>query len=547
MKQLSIAILIMAATFAADAQKKVPLDSTKPTTVVVTSSFKPTLKPAAKINFTAASTVADTAKPNLFYTVPSQNLFFAYQPTPLQPLALSPDTGFSWTNANYIKAGYGNFTTPYLRLGLSFGDGKTSVVNVHAKHVSSKGQLPFQQFSYTDIEGLGLFATKNNRNEWSVKAHADLHNQYLYGFQPDTLKFTKDSLKQNFSSFGARVGFRNKVADMPIDYSPAVSIDFFNDNRNANESNLSFALPVNKNFGRVFGFGVGLYGDITSLKTPAATYDNNLFYLTPAIQFKTPNFKLNAGFTPSWDNSIFNLLPNFTAEAKVKDQPFVVQVGWVGYYQRNTYQNLAKFNPFIAQPTFSNNTRIREQFAGLKGAAGNHLTYNAKVSVLNYNNLPLFVNDTVTGRTFRVLSEQSMKNLRVHGEVGYTVQEKFSFVAGATWNNYTNLQVYDRAYGWLPLEITGNLRWTILKDLTVTSDLFFWDGPRYRTKAGQSLKQMAAVDLNMGVELGITSKFRGWLQFNNVLNNEYQRWNQYRTLGFNVLAGVVYSFGKTVR
>jgi len=545
MKRLSVFLLTIFAAAGAHAQKKVALDSTKPTTVVVTSSFKPSLRPAAKINFSAASSVADTNKPNLFYTIPSQNLFFLYQPTPLQPLALSPDTAFDWKNSNYVKAGYGNFTTPYLRLGLSFGDGKSSVINVHAKYLSSKGQLPFQQFSNMSVVGLGLFSSKNNQNEWSVRAHADLWNQYLYGYKPDSLKFTKDQLKQNFSSFGARIGLRNKVADGPIDYSPSVGIDFFNDNRNANEASLSFALPISKSFGKVFGFSVGLYGDITSLKTPKSSYDNNLYYINPAVQFKTPNVKVNAGFTPSWDNSIFNLLPNFTAEAKIKDQPFMVQLGWIGYYQRNTYQNLARFNPFIAQPDFSSNTRIREQYAGLKGAVGNHFTYNAKVSVLNYNNMALFVNDTTDGKTFNVIMEPSMKNLRIHGELAYTVQEKFSFIAGASWNNYGNLEVNDKAFGLTPLELTGSLRWTVLKDLTVTSDLFFWDGARYRTKAGQSLKQLAAVDMNLGMELGITSKLKGWLQFNNIFNNEYQRWNQYRTLGFSVLAGVVYSFGQT--
>ncbi len=547
MKQLSITFSVVLLGLSSFAQKKVTLDTTKPTTVVVTSSFKPTLKPAAKINFSAASPVADSTRPNLFYTIPSQNLFFAYQPTPLQPLALDTDTGFNWQNHNYVKAGYGNFTSPYVRVGLSFGDGQKSVVNVHGKYVASKGQLPFQQFSRTNLEGLGVFASKNNKSEWNAKAHVDLSNQYLYGFA-DSMKYkNKDSLKQNFSSFGVRIGLRNKVADAPIDYSPSVGMEFFNDNRSGNESTLSFALPVTKNFGRVFGLTVGLFGDITSLKTPKNTYDNNLFYLTPAFQFKTPNIKVNAGFTPSWDNSVFNLLPNFTADVKVKDQPFSLQLGWVGYYHRNTYQNLATYNPFIAQPTFSNNTRIKEQYAGLKGSAGDHFTYNAKVSMLNYSNVALFVNDTLDGKTFKVLMEPSMKSFRIHGEVGYTVQEKFSFLAGATFNSFSNQQTYDKAYGLLPLEVTGSLRWHLLKDLSITSDVFFWDGPQYRARNLASLKQKPAIDMNLGLELGITNKFSGWLQFNNVFNNDYQRWNHYRVLGFNVLAGVVYSFGQTAK
>jgi len=50
------------------------------------------------------------------------------------------------------------------------------------------------------------------------------------------------------------------------------------------------------------------------------------------------------------------------------------------------------------------------------------------------------------------------------------------------------------------------------------------------------------MDLNAGVEFTVLPKLNLWVQFNNLLNNKYQRWNQYEVLGFNVLGGVVYSF-----
>jgi hypothetical protein len=545
MKQLSITLLVVLIAYNGLAQRKTTLDTTKPTTVVVTSSFKPVLRPAAKINFSAATPAADTAKPRLFYTIPSQNLFFTYQPTPLQPLALSIDTSFRWQNQNYVKAGYGNYTTPYLRLGLSFGDGQKSIMNFHARHVSSKGQLAYQKFSYTNLLGIGIF-NSNNKNEWTAKVYADLMNQYLYGYQPDSLKLNKDSLMQNFNSFGGRLGLRNKNENAIINYDPSVRIEIFNDNKSGNESTLLFDLPVSKNFGQIFGLSVGLHGAITALKLPNQKIDNNLYWLDPAFQFKTPNFKVNAGFTPSWDNSIFNLLPNFSAEAKLRDERFVIQAGWIGYYNRNTYKNLATYNPFIAQPQFSSNTKTVEQYAGFKGSAGNHFTYNARISYLKYSNAALFANDTIDGKTFVVLNEPSIKDVRIHGEVGYTVQEKFSFLAGVTFNQYSNLSVYEKAYGLLPMEFTGSLRWHILKDLSFTSDVYFWDGAQYLS-GGKSFKQKAAVDVNAGLELGITPKLSGWLQFNNIFNNQYQRWNNYKVLGFNVLGGIVYSFGQTAK
>ncbi len=45
----------------------------KKRTIDITSSFKPVLREAVKINFNAASPTADTSKPKLTYNIPQQN------------------------------------------------------------------------------------------------------------------------------------------------------------------------------------------------------------------------------------------------------------------------------------------------------------------------------------------------------------------------------------------------------------------------------------------------------------------------------------------
>lgn len=518
-------------------------DSTKKT-VVVTSAYKPSLKPAAKINFSAASLSADTTKPSLLYNVPAQNLFFTYQPALLKPMALSIDTGFNWQNDNYVKLGFGNYKTPFAQAGFSFGDGKTSLINLHAGHISQKGSLPFQQYSHTNADLMGIFSTKGN-SEWRGKIGFDNRGQYYYGYRPDTLKYDKDDLRQRYRSFNAMVGFRNKeVNSYGISYDPTLSMNIFGDNRKGKETSVLINAPLTKTFTTDIAFNVGLTADMTRYTTDLndKAIKNNLYYINPAVTYKKETFSLNAGITPSWDNGEFHLLPNFTGMVKTKDDRFVLQAGWVGYYQKNTYQSLSKFNPWIAQPRTLANTRIRESFAGFKGSTGSHFTYNAKLSLLNFNNAALFLNDTADGRTFRTIYEPAMKALRIHGEVGYTVQEKFSLLAGATINRYTGLEVNDKAWGLLPVEITGALRWQVLKDLQFKADGFMWDGPRYLTKKGESERLKAAYDFNAGVEFTIMPKLNLWLQFNNILNNKYERWNQYQVLGFNVLGGIVYSF-----
>ena len=291
---------------------------------------------------------------------------------------------------------------------------------------------------------------------------------------------------------------------------------------------------------------MGLTADIASYQSNLVPNDtknnNNLFYIDPTIQFKTPNFKLNVGILPSWDNQKFSLLPNVSAEARIKETGLNAELGWLGYYQKNSFRSLAGFNPWILAPSAIFNTRISEQYIGLKGSSGNHLTYQARLSFMQLYNQALFVNNYLDGRSFNILFDPKIQSLRIHGELGYHIQEKFSFIGALNLNEYTNLAIYDKAYGLIPMELTGTLKWKISKDLQVKADAFFLDGTTYQNKLLQSQKLNPAADINLGAEFSVMPRLNLWIQMNNLLNNKYQRWNQYEVLGFNVLGGVVYSF-----
>ncbi len=528
------------------AQNKLPQKDTIPQrTVIVTSAFTPSLKKTAKINFNAGIPVPDTTRPVLKYNVPVQNLFFTYESPAIKPLALQIDSLIHWESSNFVKVGYGNYTTPYLQAGVSFGDGVHSVLNVFGKYTSSKGPIPFQQSSKTSLQAIGFFTNEKNTQEWMGQLHYDGSTQYGYGFVPDTLVFTKDELRKRYSSFGGKIGVRNKTINAAnISYNPTLSLDLFADNHSGSETNFKLDAPMSRSFGKIFSFNLGLTADITSFKSDTTHINNNLYYLTPAVQFKTPNVIFNAGLIPSWDNQVFSMLPNFSAEAKIKDESFRIIAGWIGYFNKTTYQYLAGLNPWIQQPQQLQNTRMTEQYAGFKGSAGSHITYNAQVSFIKYNNQPLFLNDSITGNSFRVVNESSMKGIRLHGELGYTWQEKLSLLAAFNFNQYSGLQTFDKAWGLVPLQITGSLRWQVFKDFLVKGDLFFWDGAPYLDATKVSRKLDPALDLNAGVEFTILPKLNAWVQLNNIFNNKYQRWNQYPVFGFNVQAGVIYSFSQ---
>ncbi|SJZ92404.1 hypothetical protein [Sediminibacterium ginsengisoli] len=522
-------------------------DTSAPRVVTITSAFKPSLKTAAKINFTAATPVIDSSRTPVVYNIPAQNLLFSYQPVPIKPVALKPDTSITWNNDHYVKLGVGNFSTLLAEGAFSFGDGKRSITNLRAGYLSNKGNLFAQQYSKFGVEAISIL-NSNGGHEWTTKAFYTNTTRYFYGYEPRTISYTKENLLRRYNDAGIEIGMKNKVpGEFNITYHPQLRLNYFSDNSNGQEYNLIARAPVRKTFGENYALDIGITADISSTQfrmiPNTLKFNNNLFYVSPSVQYAAAGFKLNLGVQTTWDNKKFALLPDITAEAKISDVGLIAEAGWKGYYNKNNYRSLADFNPWVERPANPFlNTKVSEQYGGIKGAAGNHFTYKARLSFVRLNNQPLFVNDAMDGKTFTVLFEPKLEMLKLYGEVGYNVQEKFSLSAGATYRQFTSLEQNEKAWGLLPLEINGSLRWKVLKDLQLKADAFIWDGAQYRNTALQSGKLDPAADLNIGAEFAVMRRLNLWLQLNNVLNNKYQRWNQYEVVGLNVLGGVVYSF-----
>jgi len=359
-------------------------DTTKRRSIDITSTFKPVLKETPKINFSASPPSADTSKPKLTYNIPVKNLIFAYQPAELNPVALQVDSINAWQYSNYIKAGIGTVHQPYVQAAFSFGDNKNSYFNVFADHYTSKGDLPFQKNNRTSINLAGTMRMANN-NELDGKIGFKSEDFYFYGYRPDTLKFTKDQLLQRFQTFEGKVNFRNTVpTEYGLTYNPNLYISVFGNNHDpkGTEANTVLNLPLQKSLGRSFGFNMELTADLTNYRPRGSgetTFTNNLYLIRPTVLLKTPNVFLNAGIIPSWDRKAFTLLPNIMAEVTTKDQRFTFQGGWIGYYNKGSYQRYADMNPWIALPDSLLNTRVQERYIGFKGMINNHLNYSGKV------------------------------------------------------------------------------------------------------------------------------------------------------------------------
>ena len=522
------------------------IDTAKKQTIDITSSYKPVLRNAVKINFSASHLNADTTKPKMNYTVPSQNLFYAYQPISLRPLALQQDTNLYLGIRNYIKVGYGNYSTPYVNAGFSFGDGKKMVVNLYANYISSKGKIANQEYTQLQIKANAIFFTP--KNEVYVGAQLSQNNNYLYGYNHSLYTFKKDSVRQQFQDLVLTGGVRNTTSgEYGISYNPNITVINFTNKNKVNESTVIANAPITKTFGDAFMLKIDAKADITSYTTKNLAsnikFSNNVFQIAPSIAISSPRFSINAGIVPTWNNGVFVWLPNVFAEAQVKEKTFLIQAGWIGRYTKNTYRNLTALNPFLTTIPFQKNTKEIEYYGGIKATVGKHFSFNLKGGIVSFNDMPLFINDTATdNKAFNISNEKSVQSLRIHGDLSFINQDKFTLTAGLTFNGYTLLQSNAKAWNTVPMEITSSLRWWAFKQVLLKADLYAFSGGNYLTKGNKAQSFSGGTDISVGAEFKVNNRFSAWIDINNIANQKYQRWHAYEVYGLNLLGGIRVSF-----
>jgi hypothetical protein len=229
-------------------------------------------------------------------------------------------------------------------------------------------------------------------------------------------------------------------------------------------------------------------------------------------------------------------------EAQLQQRVLVVQAGWVGRYIPNSFRTLSTENPYMQDPSFLNNTKEIQYYGGIKATVSKHFNFNAKAAFISYRDMPLFINDSFDGKSFYVSNESKMSNLQIHGDMNFISQDKFTITGALDLNAYTGLKDNKEPWGLVPLKLNGSFRWNAFKQVILKGDLLAFSGAKARLLNGDAKNLKGGTDLSAGAEFKINKQFSAWLDFNNLLNSKYERWNNYPVYGLQVLGGILIHF-----
>jgi len=520
------------------------VDTTKKQTIEIISSFKPVMRSAAKINFSASQLNVDSAKNLRPYEMPSQSLYYFYRSASIKPVAMEQESGPNLGISNFAKVGFGSYTTPYLQAGVGTGDGSKYFVNAYLNYISSKGSTEFQQYSQINAKAAGSYFIPKNELYGSIGLRRD--NYYLYGYDHNAFHYDRKDVLQQQKEITISAGIRNtEKGPVGINYNPNFIVSSFSMKDKASETTLIFDLPAQKKITDALSVDLSIKGDMTrySNERTSQKFSNNVFRIDPSLSYVKNPLNLHVGVSAAEDNGKLKWLPAISAELKWMDE-FSILVGYLGHITKNTYKSLSFVNPYTEPIINRLNTTDYEYYVGVHANIGKHFSFEAKSSFISYTNLQLFINDTAAGgKGFLVLNASQANNFRIHGSASYINQDKFTITGAITLNAYKSLpDSIKKAYHLLPVEINGSMRWQALKKVTIKGDLYMFSGSSYLTRDGKPFKVGSGIDLSAGVEYAIKKNFSAWLDINNIFNDKYARWHDYPVYGINLLGGVMIHF-----
>ena len=492
------------------------------------------------------------------YTIPSRSLAVEYLPPKIRPLAMKGDELPKQYNG-IIKAGYGIPSSPFVEASyFTLYEDILNLGGTFRHHSANFDNIENQRFSNTEGELKGTyyhengFAINGNLGYSSDQVHYFGYNENV---DADSIGVNREQVKQNFNTLQIGGSFFNgERTQGDLNYRAGFNFSNTRDNFAVSENNFDAHLGVTKWIADRHALNVGIKTDLTRYKDGDNVNSDSLkqtlnnFYLTPNFVYHADAFKVKVGANLVAVDGDFDFFPDVEASANIVGNKFTVFAGAEGSRQKNTLKSISAYNPFIK--TFGSlqiaNTDYYHFYGGIRGAFG-AFNYKGQVGYKSVNSLPLYLNiydDFIT----TAVGQVSLDRLRVlyddgnifniQGSVSATLFKGFDAIGTVSVNAY-DMDNEEKAWHLPATELNVSANYLMLEDrLRLRGELFVANGVPYQTPEGTADNLNALLDVSAEAEYRITEHFSGFLQVNNLLDNNRERWNNYQTYGLNVLLGL---------
>ncbi|MCX7696591.1 MAG: hypothetical protein N2Z72_02725 [Bacteroidales bacterium] len=525
--------------------------------VTVIGSYEPKLMDFSKKNFSPVIVPDTLSKPSFSYQINSKRIPLSIQLSPISPAKLSGEQFIELKN-NYLVAGVGIRKHFFGELFLGTGRNKNKTAGLHLQNLSTFGKI--ENFAYpgrthTQVDAFYNHYWKNFAIKISPFYCFD--QLHWYGFRTHNFEDTISSseIRQYYHKPGLTISTYNT----PIDstqwmWQTKLSYDYLMDKYSYDEHLISGQIQIKKDLHLIKQINkeklsLTLRGHSWLQNYPTGGTHASLVEIIPTYELDFKQFTL-AGLL----NTTLQLdsvgetyfFPGFILHVTLFPEVISIYGGMDGSMNYASKHYLVDINPFVSYRAKHKFAKTPEHYyGGVVGNIAHRWNHNLSVHFRNIHYHPLFVPDTFSPpySSFLVVYD-SIRWLQVIFEQQMVIQHRFKTGMTVVFNEAQTVRQQKAWY--IPRwEIDAFLQYNLQNKILITPQMTFKlkrSALRYLPPNFQTISLSDAYDLNLFIEYIYSSNLSFFMNFYNILNQQYRVWDNYPVYGFRLLGGIKYSF-----
>lgn len=488
-------------------------------------------------------------KPQITYDF--RNLSFStpdFNPA-IRPLRLKQEE-IAKIYGNYISAGVGNYSSPFLDAYVTTKRDKEKFYGVKLFH-QSFGQGPVdKKNSASGNTELRLFGKSFGR-QVSLGGFMNYEGltTHFYGYTAGT-DINRDIIKQNYSIVSLGGDLENSTSS-EFNYKLKGSFSYLDDHYKAKESEVNLGFKSDYEISKSGKILIGSEYYLISRKDELVeARPRHIFKVNGGYHFfPIADLSLTIGANVVLENDTIgkdksvHVYPDFRASYPLS-QSVEVYAGLIGDIDKLSLHTIAHENAWVnANIGIFNTNRTIEFLGGLKGKLGSKVSFGTGFSVANLKDFYYYQNDSTDRSKFiTVFDEGNTKRTNLFAELGFSHAQSARMVLRGDLYGYLTDQVAE-AWHRPKYRVSFNSSYNLYSKFLFNVDMIVQGGAKaYDVDTKTTVELDLAVDLNVKASYFLSKQFSIFLKGNNLLSNEYQLYLNYPVRGVQVMGGITWVF-----
>lgn len=468
----------------------------------------------------------------------------------MRPLRIK-DQPLSKLYGNYVKAGFGNYSTPYFEGYVNSKRNKQYAYGAHVNYLNSKNGPVDDENSGSGNLGVDLFGKAFGKHATLTgELNYDRDKYHFYGYD-EGVEVDADSIRQIYNTIRLAGSIANTDKSTALQYNLGVSYQNISDDYDAKEGDLNAVLKTSYSFSEDAGLHLGLDYSLISREDAVISTTRNLFKIKPKVHFEVSGFNIEAGFNAIYEDDTLggtdelHFFPVAKASYAVSDY-LQLYAGIRGDIEKQTYRQMVAVNPYLQsnQPIFHNHKTF-DFYAGVDGKITSKIGFGAGFSLANYQNLHYFINDPLDQSRFIVAYDpENTAVVNVFGEISVNADKLRTTFRGDYYGYDVNEAIGEEAWHRPNYQFSILSTYNLYDKLLLGADFYAFGGINALdiSNGGETITLDPAFDLNLKADYLISSQVSAFVQFNNIFGQSYEQYFRYPSRQLQFLAGISYSF-----